>query len=82
MNQSTTPSTPAEIVARQARLAPVLRELATFRYSGAPRVVPDLALDITDAEVNAWVAAHHFTRSTLAPHIAQALAYIDKVGKR
>lgn len=82
MNQSTAASTPDQIVARQARMARALQELAMFRYIGSPRVVPEPALPIADDEVKAWVDEHPFVRSTLAPHVARSLAYIARFRPR
>lgn len=72
------PSDPHAILKHQVRIVPALQYIASFRHIGAPRVVPEPALDIDDAEVAAWVAGNPFTRSRLAPHIARSLAYIDR----
>lgn len=73
---------PNEILRHQVRIVPALAYLATFRHVGQIRVVPEPPLPITDDEVTTWIAANEFTRATLAPHVARALAYIDRFKSR
>lgn len=72
------PSDPHAILKHQVRIVPALQYIASFRHIGAPRVVPDAPLPISDDEVAAWVKEHEFTRSMLAPHVAKSLAFIDR----
>lgn len=72
----TAPTDPAEILKHQVRIVPALQYIASFRHLGAPRVVPDALLPISDDEVAAWIAEHPFTRGSLAPHVARSLAFL------
>lgn len=74
MRDDTNPCTPAEILERQARIAPTLVYLATFRHQ--PVIVQDAPLPIPDEVVAAWIAQDR-ARAKLTPGVAKALAYLD-----